>query len=137
MIRTVSCALALAIVVPAGHAAAQRPTPNVNDGHALLRECGVALRAADGGPVIDPDPVARGVDMGQCLGLVSAVWHTHALMVDTFGSRAAFCPPGSISAGQMARLVHAYLTQHPDDLGGWDAELILTAFGDAYPCGAG
>jgi len=74
--------------------------------------------------------------MGQCLGLVSAVWHTHALMVDAFVSRAAFCPSGSLSVGQMARLVSACLTQYPDDLGGWDTELILTAFGDAYPCGA-
>ena len=134
MTRTILCALALMLVVTPGQAAAQRPVRNVNDGSALLRECGVALRAADGGPIIDPDPVARGVDMGQCLGLVSAVWHTHKLMVDAFGSREAFCPPGAISAGQMARLVHAYLTQHPDDLDGWDAELILTAFVDAYPC---
>lgn len=122
--RTILCAFALVVVVTAGQAAAQRPTPNVNDGNALLRECGVALRAADGGPVIDPDPVARGVDMGQCLGLVSAVWHTHKLMVDAFDSREAFCPPGSTSAGQMARLVHAFLTLHPDDLDRWDTELI-------------
>ena len=132
--RTILCAFALVVVVTAGQAAAQRPTPNVNDGNALLRECGVALRAADGGPVIDPDPVARGVDMGQCLGLVSAVWHTHKLMVDAFDSREAFCPPGSTSAGQMARLVHAFLTLHPDDLDRWDTELILKAFGGAYPC---
>ena len=132
--RTILCAFALVVVVTAGQAAAQRPTPNVNDGNALLRECGVALRAANGGPVIDPDPVARGVDMGQCLGLVSAVWHTHKLMVDAFDSREAFCPPGSTSAGQMARLVHAFLTLHPDDLDRWDTELILEAFGDAYPC---
>ena len=132
--RTILCALALVFVGTAGHAVGQRPTPNVNDGNALLRECGVALRAADDGPVIDPDPVARGVDMGQCLGLVSAVWHTHKLMVDGFDSREAFCPPGSTSAGQMARLVHAFLTLHPDDLDRWDTELILAAFGDAYPC---
>ena len=132
--RTILCTLALVLIVTAGHAVAQRPTPNVNDGNALLRECGVALRAADDGPVIDPDPVARGVDMGQCLGLVSAVWHTHKLMVDAFDSREAFCPGGSTSAGQMARLVHAFLLLHPDDLERWDAELILEAFGDAYPC---
>ena len=132
--RTILCAFALVVVVTAAQAAAQRPTPNVNDGNALLRECGVALRAANGGPVIDPDPVARGVDMGQCLGLVSAVWHTHKLMVDAFDSREAFCPPGSTSAGQMARLVHAFLPLHPDDLDRWDTELILAAFGDAYPC---
>ena len=134
MTRRVLCALALVFVVTANHVAAQAPTPNVNDGHALLRECGVALRAADDGPVIDPDPVERGVDMGQCLGLVSAVWHTHKLLVDAFDSRRAFCAPRSISAGEMARLVHAYLTLHTDDLARWDTELILEAFGDAYPC---
>jgi len=134
MTRTVLHAFLLVLVVATRPVAAQQPTPNVNDGRALLRECGVALRAADGGPVIDPDSVGRGVDMGQCLGLVSAVWHTHKLMVDNFGSNEAFCPSESISTGQMARLVHAYLTQHPDDLDRWDAELILDAFMDAHPC---
>ncbi|MEE2612271.1 MAG: Rap1a/Tai family immunity protein [Acidobacteriota bacterium] len=134
MTRSILCVLALVFVATAGRAAAQLPTPNVDDGNALLRECGAALRAADGGPVIESNPVARGMQMGQCLGLVSAVWHTHEMMVETFDSRTAFCPSASISAGQMARVVHAFLTLHPDDLGRWDAELILQAFADAYPC---
>ncbi len=139
MIRTtrpILCGLVLTLVfvATAGRAAAQLPTPNINDGNALLRECGAALRAADGGPVIESDPVERGMQMGQCLGLVSAVWHTHEVMVETFDGRAAFCPSASISAGQMARFVHAYLTRHPDDLDRWDTELILDAFNDAYPC---
>ena len=134
MTRSILCVLALVFVATAGRAAAQLPTPNVDDGNALLRECGAALRAADGGPVIESNPVARGMQMGQCLGLVSAVWHTHEMMVETFDSRTAFCPSASISAGQMARVVHAFLTLHPDDLGRWDAELILQAFAEAYPC---
>ena len=134
MTRPILCVLALVFVATAGRAAAQLPTPNVDDGNALLRECGAALRAADGGPVIESNPVARGMQMGQCLGLVSAVWHTHEMMVETFDSRTAFCPSKSISAGQMARVVHAFLTLHPDDLGRWDAELILQAFAEAYPC---
>ena len=134
MTRSILCVLALVFVATAGRAAAQLPTPNVDDGNALLRECGAALRAADGGPVIESNPVARGMQMGQCLGLVSAVWHTHEMMVETFDSRTAFCPSATISAGQMARVVHAFLTLHPDDLGRWDAELILQAFADAYPC---
>ena len=134
MTRPILCVLALVFVATAGRAAAQLPTPNGDDGNALLRECGAALRAADGGPVIESNPVARGMQMGQCLGLVSAVWHTHEMMVETFDSRTAFCPSASISAGQMARVVHAFLTLHPDDLGRWDAELILQAFADAYPC---
>ena len=132
--RPILCVLTFVFVATAGRAAAQLPTPNVNDGTALLRECGAALRAADGGPVIESNPVARGMQMGQCLGLVSAVWHTHEMMVETFDSRTAFCPSASISAGQMARVVHAFLTLHPDDLGRWDAELILQAFAEAYPC---
>ena len=134
MTRLMSCALGLLLVATSGPALAQGPLPNVNDGTALLRECGAALRAADGGPAIEPDPVERGVHMGQCLGLVSAVWHTHKLLVDAFDSRQAFCPTAFLSTGQMARLVHAYLTEHPDDLERWDTELILEAFGDAYPC---
>ena len=132
--RPILCVLTLVLVATAGRAAAQLPTPNVNDGNALLRECGAALRAAEGGPVIESNPVERGMQMGQCLGLVSAVWHTHEVMVETFDGRTAFCPSASISSGQMARLVHAYLIQHPDDLDRWDTELILDAFNDAYPC---
>ena len=128
------CVLAVAFIATAGRVAAQLPTPNVNDGSALLRECGAALRAADGGAALESNSVERGMQMGQCLGLVSAVWHTHEIMVETFDGRPAFCPSASISAGQMARVVHAFLTQHPDDLHRWDAELILQAFGDTYPC---
>ena len=79
--------------------------PNVNDGHALQRECITALQAVDDAPPTDRDPVERGSDMGQCLGLVSGVWHTHMMMVDEFESQAAFCPSVSISAGEMARIV--------------------------------
>jgi hypothetical protein len=132
--RAILCAFTLVFVATAERAAAQRPTPNVNDGHALLRECGAALRAANGGPVIESNPQERGIQMGQCLGLVSAVWHTHQMMVQSFGGRAAFCPSASVSAGQMARVVHGFLTLHSDDLARWDAELILQAFADAYPC---
>ena len=134
MTRPILCVLALVFVATAGRAAAQLPTPNVDDGNALLGECGPAARRPDGGLCIESNPVARGMQMGQCLGLVSAVWHTHEMMVETFDSRTAFCPSASISAGQMARVVHAFLTLHPDDLGRWDAELILQAFAEAYPC---
>ena len=134
MTRIVLFVLALVFVATAEGVAAQLPIPDVNDGSALLRECAAALRAADGGPAIESNAVERGMQMGQCLGLVSAVWHTHEIMVETFDGRPAFCPAASISAGQMARVVHAFLTLHPDDLHRWDAELILQAFGDAYPC---
>lgn len=135
MKRITMCAAACAFVLASsGLAAAQGPTPGVDDGAALLLECGSALRAADGGAVLEENPVERGVHMGQCLGLVSAVWHTHKLMVDAFDSRQAFCPTAILSAGQMARLVHAYLTVHPNELERWDTQLILEAYADAYPC---
>ena len=116
-------------------AAAQRPIPNVNDGNALARECGAALNQADGGPVDpDRDEMERGSDMGQCLGLVTAVWHTHMIMVDDFGGREAFCATETISAGRMARIVDAYLKDNPAELTTWDTVLILRAFVDAFPC---
>lgn len=136
MLRFSSCVLlSLCVLATTGlAAAAQGPTPGVDDGAALLLECATALRAADGGAVVEENPVERGVHMGQCLGLVSAVWHTHKLMVDAFDSRQAFCPTAILSAGQMARLVHAYLTDHTDELERWDTQLILEAYADAYPC---
>jgi hypothetical protein len=135
MNRMTVCAVAcVSLLATSGAAAAQGPTPGLDDGNALLVECGSALRAADGGAVLEENPVERGVHMGQCLGLVSAVWHTHKLMVDAFESRQAFCPTDILSAGQMARLVHAYLTVHPDELDRWDTQLILEAYADAYPC---
>lgn len=116
-------------------AAAQRPIPDVNDGNALARECGAAISQADGGPV-DPerDEMERGSDMGQCLGLVTGVWHTHMIMVDDFGGREAFCATETISAGRMARIVDAYLKENPAELTMWDTVLILRAFVNAFPC---
>ena len=116
---------------------AQRPIPNVNDGTALQRECGAALNQADNGPVTDPDDddMERGSDMGQCLGLVTGVWHTHMMMVDDFGSREAFCATQTISAGQMARIVDAYLKERrPAELDMWDTVLILRAYVNEFPC---
>ena len=124
------------LLLPAGSAAAQqRPISNVNDGHALARECGAAIVRADGGPV-DPerDEMERGSDMGQCLGLVTGVWHTHMIMVDDFGGRDAFCATEVVSAGRMARIVDAYLRDHPGELDLWDTVLIMRAFVDAFPC---
>ena len=118
--------------------AAQRPIPNVNDGTALQRECGEAINQADNkgeGSVGVRHEVERGSDMGQCLGLVTGVWHTHMMMVDDFGSREAFCASQTVSAGQMARIVDAYLTEHPDEMKMWDTVLILRAFVTAFPCG--
>ena len=125
-----------------GGAYAQGPIPNVNDGTALQRECETALLAADEDPdaaaerdTAEPgDDVERGYHMGQCLGLVSAVWHTHMLMVEEFDGRDAFCPRSSISTGEMARIVSRYLQVNPAELGEWDTVLILRAFIDAYPC---
>ncbi len=135
MPRPILCALlGLFVLAAGGPTTASAQTPGVDDGAALLVECGSALRAADGGAVLEEDPVERGVHMGQCLGLVSAVWHTHKLMVDAYDSRQAFCPTAILSAGQMARLVHAYLTAHPDELERWDTQLILEAYVDTYPC---
>ena len=137
-------ALILAVAVgSASVALAQGPTPNVNDGTALQRECETALRAADRrtdgsadatAEEADQDEMERGYHMGQCLGLVSGVWHTHMLMVDEFAGDIAFCPSRTISTGQMARLVSRYLQVHPAELGEWDTVLILRAFMDAYPC---
>lgn len=133
--RTIVAGVAL-LSLAAGPAAAQRPIPDVNDGNALARECGAAISQADGGPVDpDRDEVERGSDMGQCLGLVTGVWHTHMIMVDDFGGREAFCATETVSAGRMARIVDAYLKENPAELTMWDTVLILRAFVNAFPCG--
>ena len=135
----------LAWVVPllsvaVGPALAQQPIRDVNDGHALQRECRSAIDAADNGPATNDrsdsgrEDLERGSDMGQCLGLVSGVWHTHMIMVEEFGSPEVFCPALSISAGEMARIVHAYLAVHSAELQLSDTVLILRAFVDEYPC---
>lgn len=132
--RTIAAGVAL-LSLAAVPAAAQRPIPDVNDGNALARECGAAISQADGGPVDpDRDEVERGSDMGQCLGLVTGVWHTHMIMVDDFGGREAFCATETVSAGRMARIVDAYLKENPTELTMWDTVLILRAFVNAFPC---
>ena len=124
--------LAALVVLWAAPASAQRPIPNVNDGEALQRECSEAINQADN--VGTRDEMERGSDMGQCLGLVTGVWHTHMMMVDDFGSREAFCANQTVSAGQMARIVAAYLEENPEELQMWDTVLILRAFVRAFPC---
>ena len=119
-------ALCVLLILSAAALIAQGPSLNVNDGNALQRECGAALQAqAD--RIIHPDRPDddAGFDTGQCLGLVSAVWHTHMLMVEEFGGEVAFCPSRTISAGQMARLVTQYLKVHPGELDEWDTVLIM------------
>ena len=134
-IPAIAAGAALLLLATAPAAAQQRPISNVNDGHALARECGAAINQADGGPVDpDSDEMERGSDMGQCLGLVTGVWHTHMIMVDDFGGREAFCATEVVSAGTMARIVDAYLQEHPEELPLWDTVLIMRAFVDAFPC---
>lgn len=125
------------VCLMASPAAAQRPIPNVNDGTALQRECGEAIDQADNegkGSTGTRPEMERGSDMGQCLGLVTGVWHTHMMMVDDLGSREAFCATETVSAGQMARIVDAYLKNNPAELKMWDTVLILRAFMTAFPC---
>ncbi|MXY17743.1 MAG: hypothetical protein F4057_11025 [Acidobacteria bacterium] len=134
-LSAIAAGAALLLLAAAPAAAQQRPIANVNDGHALARECGAAIAQADGGPVDpDRDEMERGSDMGQCLGLVTGVWHTHMIMVDDFGGRDAFCATEVVSAGTMARIVDAYLRDHPGELDLWDTVLIMRAFVDAFPC---
>lgn len=128
------CLLFVLAAVPLS--AGQGPIENVNDGNALQRECSAALQAAADRAERpdDADDMDAGFDTGQCLGLVSAVWHTHMLMVDEFSGDVAFCPSRSISTGQMARVVDDYLKQHPRELNEWDTVLIMRAYIDNYPC---
>ena len=128
--------MAMFVTVSSSVLSAQGPIPNVNDGVALQRECGTALDQADTGGkgTSDRDEMERGSDMGQCLGLVTAVWHTHMMMVDDFDSREAFCASQTVSAGQMARIVDAYLKENPHELAMWDTVLILRAFASEFPC---
>ncbi len=135
MIRILVCSIAFLLCLTTSFAGGQVPVPNVNDGNALLRECGTALAFSEGEEsAVDSKTLERGSDMGQCMGLVIGVWHTHMLMVDDFESQEAFCPPNMISAGQMARIVYTYLQEHPVELHNWDTALILDAFINNYPC---
>ena len=128
--------LALLVSGPlSGIALAQGPIRDVNDGNALRRECAAVLDAASCDLHVGTgDPVEHGSDMGQCLGLVAGVWHTHMMMVDEFGSRSAFCPPGSLAAEDMTRIVTGYLERHPAELDSWDTVLVLRAFSLRPPC---
>ncbi len=128
--------LCVLLVLSAPALLAQGPVHDVNDGNALQRECAAALQAAAERAALpaDSEEADAGFDTGQCLGLVSAVWHTHMLMVADFGGDVAFCPPRTISAGQMARIVDQYLKMHPGELDGWDTELIMRSYIDRFPC---
>lgn len=66
--------------------------------------------------------------------LFARQWTTTHWMLDEFESRSAFCPPGSASAGDMARIVMRYLEWHSQELEDWNTILVLRAYMLRSPC---
>ena len=125
--------LLLGFVVPLTPAFAQSPS----DGNALLHNCSLVVKMADGDSVTSPiDNLNAGVCMGLVRGIMDTMtlWQSvdHGSPVDLTAMHG--CIPDSIKTIQGARIVVKYLNDHPERLQVPDTRLVLMAMVDAYPC---
>lgn len=125
--------LLLGIALPLTPGFAQSPS----DGNALLHNCSLVTKMADGDPVTS---VVDNLNAGVCMGLVRGIMDTmtlwqsldHGGPVDNTAIHG--CIPDSIKTIQGARIVVKYLNDHPEKLQVPDTRLVLMAMVDAFPC---
>ena len=63
---------------------------------------------------------------GNCLGYITAV-------VDTFNQK-SFCPPSTVTAGQVESISKKYLNEYPERLHFSADSLVKDAMSRAFPC---
>jgi hypothetical protein len=133
-VKLFSLLLLLGTVLPLKAAFAQSPS----DGNALLHNCSLVVRMANGEDVNSP---LDNLNAGECMGLVRGIMDTMTLWqsVDHGGpvdnTAMHGCIPDSIKTIQGARIVVKYLNDHPERLHVPDTRLVLMAMVDAFPCG--
>ena len=125
--------LLLGFALPLTPAFAQSP----NDGNALLHNCSLVVKMADGDSVMS---TVDNLNAGVCVGLVRDIMDTMTLWqsVDHGGpvdnTAMHGCIPDSIKTIHGARIVVKYLNDHPERLHVPDTRLVLMAMVDAFPC---
>jgi hypothetical protein len=104
------------------------------DGNNLLDICTTAVRFMDDNTIDLNSQQMLG--FGMCLGFLEGAVNGMAAGMSGEENK-AFCMPtvgGSISNGQKARIVVAYLKKNPALLHEDRLALVARAFMDAYPC---
>ena len=110
------------------------PKLYANDGNQLLDICTTAIRFLDDNTIAMDS--SQTLAFGMCVGFLEGA--VNGMAIGMSGKEyKAFCMPtasGSISNGQKARIVVAYLKKNPALLHEDRLTLVARAFIDAYPC---
>ena len=126
VMRLIAILLVSALSAAPGSNGSQPP----NDGSALLRSCGAAVRLSDGARLSD----AETVQAVHCAGYVSGFLDALALLRWKGGATPVCVPAAGIENDQAARIVVKYLRQHPERLHESGRILLITAIAEAFPC---
>jgi hypothetical protein len=102
---------------------------DVRSGETLLKRCLIANRASDGN-VSD----AEIIDGVMCLAYMRG--YADAIVMQALTSKPISCPPESVSAQMLSRVVTKFLEAHPEKLHLDESVLVAKALREAYPCGA-
>lgn len=98
------------------------------DGNELLGQCQQYIKLADSEPNYDR------IDVGMCAGFVEGVNSMVYFYSDELKKEDKYCMPGSVTNGQMVRILVKYLKDNPKLLNKSNTVLVWSAFKDAYPC---
>ena len=64
------------------------------------------------------------------MGFVTGTWYAFT----SIEGQTWFCDPPNGTVGQMIKVVQKYLADHPERLHEEALQLVLDAYGDAFPC---
>jgi hypothetical protein len=116
-------ALATASMFVFGASASASAQVDINSGNFLLPVCQRYLLNS-----ADVTTQEAGLQ-GYCAGVLTGLWAASALF-----ARDTICIPPTVTNGQMARVVVAWLEAHPQDLHEKFHRLALVAMAKAWPC---
>ena len=109
------------------HAKAQTP----QDGNRLLKACGQMIRGIEG----EKQDSEQLMEAAYCFGYIAGFLDAYAWGIEIREVQPLYClPDDGIEEGQAARIIVKWMTDHPDKLHLYDAEIMLRALRDAFPC---
>jgi len=103
------------------------------DGNDYAGFCKTYLKVYGDGETVSGKPedfLAAGVCMGYTRGVLEAL---NSLQKIAFVPQ-FFCIPAEVPDNQLYRVALKYLENNPADLHGSASELLVAAFGEAFPC---
>ena len=102
-----------------------------HDGNHLLKECRQMIRGLEG----ESQNSFQRMESATCLGYIAGFLDAHEWVISVRQVQPFYClPENGIEEGQAARIIVKWMTDHPNKLHLYDAEIMLRTLGDAFPC---